>query len=159
MRNVTRALPAVVATELVALYSAGNWAQLVTAATRSAALVVGELLKAQKFSLQANNKTNDRGDHPGRDAQFSHINQSVTAALAARGSRRFRSTRRKRDSLDFKKRRSGMASARRSGIDASTLALPPAQGKETENRSRATNQKDSYQSCANGAALPMTPQT
>jgi hypothetical protein len=85
MGNVTRALPAVVATELVALYSAGNRAQLVTAATGSAALVVGELLKAQKFSLQANNTTNDRGDPPGRDAQFRHINQSVTAALAAAG--------------------------------------------------------------------------
>ena len=85
MRNVTRASPAVVATELVALYSAGNWAQLVTAATRSAALVIGELLKAQKFSLQANNTTNDRGDHPGRDAQFDHINPS--AALAAKTKR------------------------------------------------------------------------
>ena len=87
MRNVARALPAVVATELVALYSPGNWAQLVTAATSSAALLVGELPKAQKLSLQANNTTNDRGDHPGRDAQFSHIDQR--AALAARGSREF----------------------------------------------------------------------
>jgi tetratricopeptide (TPR) repeat protein len=34
MRNVTRALPAAVATELVALYSAGQWAQLVAAAGR-----------------------------------------------------------------------------------------------------------------------------
>ena len=45
--------------------------------------VIGELLKAQKFSLQANSKTKEGGDHPDRDAQFSHINQSVTAALAA----------------------------------------------------------------------------
>ena len=44
--------------------------------------VVGELLKAQKFSLQANSKTNEGGDHPDRDAQFSHINQSIIAALA-----------------------------------------------------------------------------
>jgi hypothetical protein len=42
-----------------------------------------DLLKAQKFSLQANRKTNEGGDRPDRDAQFSHINQSVTAALAA----------------------------------------------------------------------------
>ena len=34
MRNVTRALPVAVATELVALYGAGKWAQLVTAAGR-----------------------------------------------------------------------------------------------------------------------------
>ena len=37
--------------------------------------VVGELLKGQKFSLQANSKTNEGGDRPDRDAQFSHINQ------------------------------------------------------------------------------------
>ena len=45
--------------------------------------VVGELLKRQKFSLQGNSKTREGGDHPDRDAQFLHINQSVTAALAA----------------------------------------------------------------------------
>ena len=46
--------------------------------------VVGELLKRQKFSLQANRKTREGGDHPDRDAQFIHLNQSVTAALAER---------------------------------------------------------------------------
>jgi hypothetical protein len=46
--------------------------------------VVGELLKQQKFSLQANSKTREGGDHPDRDAQFVHINRSVTTALAAR---------------------------------------------------------------------------
>src|ERR1700761_8705321 len=45
--------------------------------------VVGELLTQQKFSLQANSKTREGGDHPDRDAQFRHINASVTAALAA----------------------------------------------------------------------------
>ena len=45
--------------------------------------VVGELLTQQKFSLQANSKTREGGDHPDRDAQFLHINQSVTEALAA----------------------------------------------------------------------------
>jgi hypothetical protein len=44
--------------------------------------VVGELLKQQKFSLQGNNKTLEGGDHPDRDAQFVHINESVTTALA-----------------------------------------------------------------------------
>jgi hypothetical protein len=44
--------------------------------------VVGELLKAQKFSLQANRKTREGGGHADRDAQFVHINASVTAALA-----------------------------------------------------------------------------
>src|SRR5690349_7292793 len=45
--------------------------------------VVGELLKAENFSLQANRKTCEGGLHPDRDAQFAHINESVTAALAA----------------------------------------------------------------------------
>ena len=43
---------------------------------------VGELLKRQKFSLQGNSKTDEGGDHPDRDAQFAHINQSVTTAMA-----------------------------------------------------------------------------
>jgi hypothetical protein len=46
--------------------------------------VVGELLRRQKFSLQGNSKTREGGDDPDRDAQFAHINQSVTAALAQR---------------------------------------------------------------------------
>ena len=44
--------------------------------------VVGELLNAQKFSLQGNRKTLEGGQSPDRDAQFHHINQSVTKALA-----------------------------------------------------------------------------
>lgn len=45
--------------------------------------VVGELLKAQKFSLQANRKTREGGNHPDRDAQFAHIDAEVTQAMAA----------------------------------------------------------------------------
>ena len=45
--------------------------------------VVGELLAQQQFSLQANSKTREGGDHPDRDAQFGYINQSVTEALAS----------------------------------------------------------------------------
>jgi hypothetical protein len=44
--------------------------------------VVGELLKKQKFSLQANRKTREGADNPGRDAQFHFINDAVQAALA-----------------------------------------------------------------------------
>ena len=44
--------------------------------------VVGELLAAQKFSLQGNRKTKEGCDHPDRDAQFVHIGKSVSAALA-----------------------------------------------------------------------------
>ena len=44
--------------------------------------VVGERLKAEKFSLQGNRKTREGGKHPDRDAQFDHINTSVKTALA-----------------------------------------------------------------------------
>jgi hypothetical protein len=44
--------------------------------------VVGELLKQQKFSLQANCKTREGNSHPDRDAQFAYISQSVSAALS-----------------------------------------------------------------------------
>jgi hypothetical protein len=41
------------------------------------------LLKAKGYSLQANKKTREGAQHPDRDAQFEHINQIVTAAVAA----------------------------------------------------------------------------
>jgi hypothetical protein len=41
------------------------------------------LLKAQGYSLQANKKTREGASHPHRDAQFAHINQTVTDAIAA----------------------------------------------------------------------------
>ena len=44
--------------------------------------VVGELLKGEKFSLQANRKTREGDSHPDRDAQFAHINARVSLALA-----------------------------------------------------------------------------
>jgi len=45
--------------------------------------VVGEMLKRERFSLQANRKTREGDSHPDRDAQFLHINDSVTRSLAA----------------------------------------------------------------------------
>jgi len=44
--------------------------------------VVGELLKKQKFSLQANRKTREGADNPDRDPQFHVINDAVKAAMA-----------------------------------------------------------------------------
>ncbi len=44
---------------------------------------VGQLLHAQNYSLQSNRKLEEGEDHPDRDAQFRHINQSVKRALAA----------------------------------------------------------------------------
>ena len=46
--------------------------------------VVGEVLKQQRFSLQANRKTREGDGHPDRDAQFAHVNASVSRALAGR---------------------------------------------------------------------------
>ena len=39
--------------------------------------VVGEILKESGYSLQSNRKTEEGGDHPDRDAQFIHINETV----------------------------------------------------------------------------------
>jgi hypothetical protein len=44
--------------------------------------VVGELLKSQKFSLQADRKTKEGSDNPDRDAQFRFVNDAVETALA-----------------------------------------------------------------------------
>jgi hypothetical protein len=44
---------------------------------------VAQLLHAQNYSLQSNRKLEEGEDHPDRDAQFRHINQSVKRALAA----------------------------------------------------------------------------
>jgi Rhodopirellula transposase DDE domain len=40
------------------------------------------LLKAKGYSLQANKKTREGAQHPDRDAQFAHINETVKAAIA-----------------------------------------------------------------------------
>ena len=41
------------------------------------------LLKAKGYSLQANKKTREGAQHPDRDAQFAHINEIVSEAIAA----------------------------------------------------------------------------
>jgi transposase len=45
--------------------------------------LVSELLHERGYSLQANRKTNEGGDHPDRDAQFEHVNAQAEAFLAA----------------------------------------------------------------------------
>jgi len=40
-------------------------------------VVVGDILKANKFSLQANRKTDEGGSHIDRDKQFNHIHNKV----------------------------------------------------------------------------------
>lgn len=56
--------------------------QLATELTRQGHSVsprtVGRLLKADGYSLQSNRKTKEGGDHPDRNAQFEHINATVT---------------------------------------------------------------------------------
>ncbi|HUO71324.1 MAG TPA: ISAzo13 family transposase, partial [Solirubrobacteraceae bacterium] len=43
----------------------------------------GKLLRSLGFRLHANRKTREGKDHPDRDAQFRHINETTRAALAA----------------------------------------------------------------------------
>jgi len=43
----------------------------------------GKLLRSLGFRLHANQKTREGKDHPDRDAQFRHINETTRAALAA----------------------------------------------------------------------------
>jgi len=45
--------------------------------------VVGELLRGLGYSLQANSKTKEGGQHIDRDAQFRYINAQAEAFLAA----------------------------------------------------------------------------
>ena len=40
-------------------------------------------LRGLQYSLQGNRKTREGGDHPDRDAQFAHINQTAATFLAA----------------------------------------------------------------------------
>jgi hypothetical protein len=47
------------------------------------ALTVGRLLKDMDYSLQANRKTEEGGNHPDRDAQFEYINAQTTRVLEA----------------------------------------------------------------------------
>jgi Rhodopirellula transposase DDE domain len=44
---------------------------------------VGKLLRGLGFRLHANQKTREGKDHPDRDAQFRHINETVKTALVA----------------------------------------------------------------------------
>jgi Rhodopirellula transposase DDE domain len=57
-------------------------AELAALGHRVSHTVVGELLRQQKFRLQANRKTREGDSHPDRDAQFAYINTEVGAALA-----------------------------------------------------------------------------
>jgi hypothetical protein len=45
--------------------------------------VVSDLLRGMGYSLQANNKTREGGQHIDRDAQFQYINTQATTFLAA----------------------------------------------------------------------------
>jgi hypothetical protein len=45
--------------------------------------LIGQLLREQKYSCQANRKTREGTNHPDRNAQFEHINATVKAAIAA----------------------------------------------------------------------------
>src|SRR5665811_780404 len=75
--------------------------------------IVGELLKAQKFSLQANRKTREGADNPDRDAQFGFINAAVTTAMAQNQPVISVDTKKKGTGWRFQEPRARMAAARR----------------------------------------------
>ena len=56
--------------------------ELVAMGHRVSHTLVGELLVALDYSLQANHKTLEGASHPDRNAQFEHINAQVTERLA-----------------------------------------------------------------------------
>jgi hypothetical protein len=58
-------------------------AELTAAGQRVSAETVGKLLREAGFSLQANAKTLEGGQHPDRDGQFSYLNAQATEHLAA----------------------------------------------------------------------------
>jgi hypothetical protein len=45
--------------------------------------LIGQLLREQQYSCQANRKTREGSHHPDRNPQFEHINTTVKAAIAA----------------------------------------------------------------------------
>jgi len=49
---------------------------------RASQRVVANLLRELNYSCQANRKTREGGNHPDRDAQFTHINTTVKLAIA-----------------------------------------------------------------------------
>jgi len=56
-------------------------AELTSQRHQVSARTVATLLKAQKYSLQANRKTREGRQHPDRNAQFEYINRQVKSAL------------------------------------------------------------------------------
>src|SRR4249920_257800 len=58
-------------------------AELTAQGHKVSADTVGELLRAEGFSLQGNAKTIEGAQHPDRDAQFRHISEQARAHLAS----------------------------------------------------------------------------
>jgi len=58
-------------------------AELAAMGHKVSRIAIGKLLRAQKFNLQGTRKTEEGAEHEDRDAQFQHINKSVSAAMAA----------------------------------------------------------------------------
>ncbi len=58
-------------------------AELQQGGHRVSHVLVGELLHTLKYSLQANRKTLEGGEHPDRDAQFVYLNQQAQTYLDA----------------------------------------------------------------------------
>lgn len=71
--------------------------------------LIGQLLREQQYSCQANRKTREGSHHPDRNAQFEHINTTVKAAIAAGNPAISVDTKKKELVGDFKNGRPGTA--------------------------------------------------
>ncbi len=72
--------------------------------------LVSQLLHELGYSLQANRKTREGGEHPDRDAQFEHLNAQAQAFLAAGEPVVSVDAKKKELVGDAQKQRAGMAS-------------------------------------------------
>jgi len=81
--------------------------------------LIGQLLREQPYSCQANCKTREGSHHPDRNAQFEHINTTVKAAIAA-GNQRFPSTPRR----STPRRRNWSATSRTAAGNCGARGIP-----------------------------------
>ena len=63
--------------------ASASWKALAAQGFKVSQWVVANLLRTLSYSCQANRKTREGRQHPDRDAQFRHVNETVQAALAA----------------------------------------------------------------------------
>ena len=104
-------------------------AELTAAGHRVGPDTVARLLHEQGFSLQANAKTIEGGQHPDRDAQFGYLNDQARQHLAAGDPVISVDTKKKELVGAVQERRGGVAAGRRAGAGQGARLHRPALGK------------------------------